>query len=105
MLWHDPPADGTQMRSTPRTVCPAVSVGVASSVEQHPEEVPSTARRSAWGSCRSRSARRPLGRFAPRYPETEPWLFAVEKTGRVTTRLEGSFGFDAVDAAIKSALG
>lgn len=35
---------------------------------------------------------------------TEPWLFAVNEEGRITTRLEGSFGFDAVERAIKSAL-
>ncbi|MDQ3632640.1 MAG: hypothetical protein M3417_15495 [Actinomycetota bacterium] len=36
--------------------------------------------------------------------KTEPWLFAVNEKGRITTRLEGSFGFDAVERAIKSAL-
>ncbi len=35
---------------------------------------------------------------------TEPWLFAVDAEGRITTRLEGSFGFNAVELAIKSAL-
>ena len=37
--------------------------------------------------------------------QTEPWLFAVNKDGEITARLEGSFGFDAMQAAIKSALG
>jgi len=36
--------------------------------------------------------------------QTEPWLFAVNAEGRITTRLEGSFGFNAVERAIKSAL-
>lgn len=35
---------------------------------------------------------------------TEPWLFAVNAEGTITTRLEGSFGFDAMELAIKSAL-
>ena len=35
---------------------------------------------------------------------TEPWLFAVDAEGKVTERLEGSFGFNAMERAIKSAL-
>ena len=35
---------------------------------------------------------------------TEPWLFAFDREGRLTTRLEGSFGFNAVERAVKSAL-
>jgi len=35
---------------------------------------------------------------------TEPWLFVVGRDGRVTARLEGSFGLDAVERAIKTAL-
>ncbi len=35
---------------------------------------------------------------------TEPWLFAVNAKGEITTRLEGSFGFNAMELAIKSAL-
>ena len=35
---------------------------------------------------------------------TEPWLFAVDAEGRITQRLEGSFGFNAFELAIKSAL-
>jgi len=46
--------------------------------------------------------RPPLRAFALR---TEPWLFAVDARGRIATRLEGSFGFDAMERAIKSALG
>ena len=36
--------------------------------------------------------------------QTEPWLFAVNRQGRITARLEGSFGFNAMEAAIKSTL-
>jgi hypothetical protein len=36
--------------------------------------------------------------------ETEPWLFAIDRNGRITARLEGSFGFDAMEQAIKTAL-
>jgi hypothetical protein len=35
---------------------------------------------------------------------TEPWLFVVDKQGKITARLEGSFGVDAFEAAIKTAL-
>ena len=35
---------------------------------------------------------------------TEPWLFVFDKQGRLTSRLEGSFGFNAVERALKSAL-
>ena len=35
---------------------------------------------------------------------TEPWLFVFDKEGRLTSRLEGSFGFNAVERALKSAL-
>ncbi|CAA9469767.1 MAG: hypothetical protein AVDCRST_MAG69-3 [uncultured Solirubrobacteraceae bacterium] len=45
--------------------------------------------------------RTPLTKFNLR---TEPWLFAVDKNGEITSRLEGSFGLNAVDEAIKSAL-
>lgn len=36
--------------------------------------------------------------------KTEPWLFIMDKTGRITARLEGSFGFRAFEAAIKTGL-
>lgn len=36
--------------------------------------------------------------------QTEPWLFVFDKGGRVTSRLEGSFGFNAFERALKSAL-
>ncbi len=35
---------------------------------------------------------------------TEPWLFVFDQDGRLTTRLEGSFGFNAVERALNSAL-
>ena len=35
---------------------------------------------------------------------TEPWLFVVDADGRVTARLEGSFGLDAFETAIKTGL-
>ena len=35
---------------------------------------------------------------------TEPWLFAVNAKGRITMRLEGSFGLNALEGAIKSTL-
>jgi len=35
---------------------------------------------------------------------TEPWLFVVDRKGRITARLEGSFGLDAFRRAIETAL-
>ena len=35
---------------------------------------------------------------------TEPWLFVVGKDGRITARLEGSFGLSAFEKALKTAL-
>jgi hypothetical protein len=35
---------------------------------------------------------------------TEPWLFAIDRRGRVVARLEGAFGFDEFRAAIERAL-
>lgn len=49
----------------------------------------------------SKGLRPPLQAF--RLP-TEPWLFVMDKGGRITARLEGSFGFRAFEAAIKSGL-
>jgi hypothetical protein len=34
---------------------------------------------------------------------TEPWLFVVGKDGRITARLEGSFGISAFEKALKTA--
>jgi len=45
--------------------------------------------------------RRPLQEF--RLP-TEPWLFVVDADGRITARLEGSFGLSAFEDAIQTAL-
>ena len=35
---------------------------------------------------------------------TEPWLFVVGADGRITARLEGSFGLQAFEQALKTAL-
>ncbi len=45
--------------------------------------------------------RPPLARFRLR---SEPWLFVVGRDGRVTARLEGSFGLSAFERAIRTAL-
>jgi hypothetical protein len=45
--------------------------------------------------------RQPLQAF---HVETEPWLFVVDKQGKITARLEGSFGVDAFEKAVKSGL-
>jgi hypothetical protein len=49
----------------------------------------------------SKGLRKPLKEF--NLP-TEPWLFAVGEDGKITARLEGSFGLDAVERALRSAL-
>jgi len=48
-----------------------------------------------------RGLRRPLLGFGL---QTEPWLFTFDEQGRLAERLEGSFGFNAVERALKSAL-
>jgi hypothetical protein len=45
--------------------------------------------------------RPPLQAFKLR---TEPWLFVVGEDGKVTARLEGSFGLNAFENALKTAL-
>jgi hypothetical protein len=49
----------------------------------------------------NKGLREPLRRFDLK---TEPWLFVFDRSGRVTARLEGSFGFNAFERALKSAL-
>ena len=49
----------------------------------------------------NKGLRKPLQEF--NLP-TEPWLFVVGKDGRITARLEGSFGLDAFERALKTAL-
>jgi hypothetical protein len=49
----------------------------------------------------NKGLRKPLQEFKLR---TEPWLFVVGKDGKVTARLEGSFGLDAFEQALKTAL-
>jgi len=49
----------------------------------------------------SKGLRKPLQEF--NLP-TEPWLFVVGEDGRITARLEGSFGLDGFERALKTAL-
>ena len=49
----------------------------------------------------SKGLREPLKRFGL---PTEPWLFVVGADGRVTARLEGSFGLGAFERALQTAL-
>ena len=53
------------------------------------------------GNDPQKGLREPLERF--NLP-TEPWLFVVGRDGRVTARLEGSFGLGAFERALKTAL-
>jgi hypothetical protein len=46
--------------------------------------------------------RKPLREY---HLETEPWLFVVGSDGRIKARLEGSFGLDAFENALKAGLG
>lgn len=36
--------------------------------------------------------------------ETEPWVFAFNRNGRVAARLEGAFGINAFRSAVEAAL-
>lgn len=45
--------------------------------------------------------REPLRRFGL---PTEPWLFVVDRRGRITERLEGSFGLRAFERAVRTGL-
>jgi hypothetical protein len=49
----------------------------------------------------SKGVRAPLQAFNL---TTEPWLFVIGRDGRITARLEGSFGLDAFERALKTAL-
>ena len=49
----------------------------------------------------NKGLRKPLQEFGLR---TEPWLFVVGKDGKITARLEGSFGLNAFEQALKTAL-
>jgi hypothetical protein len=49
----------------------------------------------------SKGLREPLRRFGV---PSEPWLFVVDRSGKVTARLEGSFGFNAMKNAVESGL-
>jgi hypothetical protein len=49
----------------------------------------------------NKGLRPPLRAF---HLETEPWLFTIDKQGRVAARLEGSFGVNAFREAVEAAL-
>ena len=49
----------------------------------------------------SKGLRKPLRAFKL---QTEPWLFVLDKQGKITARLEGSFGLREFEDAIKTAL-
>jgi hypothetical protein len=53
------------------------------------------------GNDVNKGLRKPLREF---HLDTEPWLFTVDRQGRVAARLEGSFGFAAFQRAIQAAL-
>jgi hypothetical protein len=52
------------------------------------------------GNDPNKGLRKPLQEF---HLQSEPWLFVVGKDGRITARLEGSFGLNAFEQAIKTA--
>lgn len=49
----------------------------------------------------NKGLREPLRRFGLR---TEPWLFVIDRDGQVTARVEGSFGVDEFEEAVKTGL-
>jgi hypothetical protein len=48
----------------------------------------------------NKGLREPLRRFGLR---TEPWLFAIDRKGRIVSRYEGSFGLNAFEKAVVAA--
>ena len=53
------------------------------------------------GNDPNKGLREPLVRF---HLQTEPWLFVVDRNGKVTSRMEGSIGVNAFESAIQSGL-
>jgi hypothetical protein len=49
----------------------------------------------------NKGLRKPLQDFGL---PTEPWLFVIDENGKITARLEGSFGLNAFEQALKTAL-
>ena len=49
----------------------------------------------------NKGLRPPLDAF---HLQTEPWLFTIDKDGRIAARLEGSFGVKEFQQAIQAAL-
>ena len=61
----------------------------------------SSTRRCGWTTTPTRACARRSKAFKL---ETEPWLFVLDKSGKVTARLEGSFGLREFEEAIKTGL-
>lgn len=53
------------------------------------------------GNDPNKGLRAPLAAFGL---QTEPWLFVIDKTGKIAARLEGSFGFAAFKRALEKGL-
>jgi hypothetical protein len=53
------------------------------------------------GNDPNKGLREPLQQFNLR---SEPWLFVVDRSGRITARMEGSFGVKTFERAIHTAL-
>jgi hypothetical protein len=49
----------------------------------------------------NKGLRQPLQEF---HLQTEPWLFIIDRQGKITARLEGSIGLKAFESAIQTAL-
>jgi hypothetical protein len=49
----------------------------------------------------NKGLRQPLQQF---HLQTEPWLFMIDRHGKITARLEGSIGLKAFESAIQTAL-
>jgi hypothetical protein len=53
------------------------------------------------GNNPKKGLREPLIQF---HLQTEPWLFVVDRSGKITSRLEGSIGVKAFENAVQSGL-
>ena len=83
-------------------VCGPV-VDIAEQLKQkYGDRVSSSTRRSTSTTWSRRACAR---RFRRTDLETEPWLFVVGADGRVAARLEGSFGLDAFENALRAGIG
>ena len=83
-------------------VCGPVTDIAAQLQQQYGDRVEFIHQEPYVGNDPSKGLRPPLEAFNL---QTEPWLFTFDADGRIAARLEGSFGVNAFEGAVKAALG